>query len=137
MGKLVLSPTRTYAPVVKAVLDRMRAEVHGMVHCSGGAQTKVLHFVDDVHVVKDNLFPIPPLFRYIKECSGTEWKEMYKVYNMGHRMEFYVAPEHAQAVIEISESFGIKAQVVGRVEASSNGAKVTVKSEHGEFVYEK
>lgn len=137
MGKLVLSPTRTYAPVVKAVLDRMRADVHGMVHCSGGAQTKVLHFVDDVHVIKDNLFPIPPLFRYIKECSGTEWKEMYKVYNMGHRMEFYVAPEHAQAVIEISESFGIKAQVIGRVEASPEGAKVTVRSEAGEFVYEK
>jgi phosphoribosylformylglycinamidine cyclo-ligase len=115
----------------------MRADVHGMVHCSGGAQTKVLHFVDDVHIVKDNLFPIPPLFRYIKECSGTEWKEMYKVYNMGHRMEFYVAPEHAQAVIEISESFGIKAQVIGRVETSPEGAKVTVRSEAGEFVYEK
>ena len=137
MGKLVLSPTRTYAPVVKAVLDKMRSSIHGMVHCSGGAQTKVLHFVDNLHVVKDNLFPIPPLFRHIKECSGTEWKEMYKVYNMGHRMEFYVSPADAQAIIDISESFGIKAQIVGRVEAFDAGARVTVKSEAGEFVYDK
>lgn len=137
MGKLVLSPTRTYAPVVKAILDTMRPQVHGMVHCSGGAQTKVLHFVDNVHVIKDNLFPIPPLFQYIQQCSNTDWKEMYKVYNMGHRMEFYVSPEHAQAIIEISQSFGIPAQVVGHVEALPSGAKVTVASPYGQFEYEK
>jgi phosphoribosylformylglycinamidine cyclo-ligase len=134
-GKLVLSPTRTYAPVIKKILDDMRGDIHGMVHCSGGAQTKVLHFVDGVHVIKDNLFPIPPLFAMIQQESGTEWKEMYKVFNMGHRMEIYVAPEHAERIVSISQSFGIDAQVIGRVEAH-DGKKVTVRSEVGEFVYE-
>lgn len=133
-GKLVLSPTRTYAPVIKAVLDRMRGDIHGMVHCSGGAQTKVLHFVENVHIIKDNLFPIPPLFKLIREQSGTDWAEMYKVFNMGHRMEIYVKPEHAEAVMEISRNFGIEAQVVGRVE-SGTGASLTIRSEAGEFQY--
>lgn len=133
-GKLVLSPTRTYAPVVRRVLDEMRADIHGMVHCSGGAQTKVMHFVENKHVVKDNLFPIPPLFRIIKEQSGTEWSEMYKVFNMGHRMEFYVAEEHAARIIEISESFGIEARVVGRV-ADAPANRLTIKSEFGTFEY--
>ena len=133
-GKLVLSPTRTYAPVVRRVLDEMRADIHGMVHCSGGAQTKVMHFVENKHVVKDNLFPIPPLFRIIKEQSGTEWSEMYKVFNMGHRMEFYVAEEHVARIIEISESFGIEARVVGRV-ADAPTNRLTIKSEFGTFEY--
>lgn len=133
-GKLVLSPTRTYAPVVRRVLDEMRADIHGMVHCSGGAQTKVMHFVENKHVVKDNLFPIPPLFRIIKEQSSTDWSEMYKVFNMGHRMEFYVAEEHAARIIEISESFGIEARVIGRVsDAPAN--RLTIKSEFGTFEY--
>ena len=133
-GKLVLSPTRTYAPVVRRVLDEMRADIHGMVHCSGGAQTKVMHFVENKHIVKDNLFPIPPLFRIIKEQSGTDWSEMYKVFNMGHRMEFYVAEEHAARIIEISESFGIEARVIGRVsDAPAN--RLTIKSEFGTFEY--
>jgi phosphoribosylformylglycinamidine cyclo-ligase len=134
-GKLVLSPTRTYAPVIKKVLDALRPEIHGMVHCSGGAQTKVLHFVHNLHVVKDNLFPIPPLFRTIHEQSGTDWAEMYKVFNMGHRMEIYLAPEHAEEVIAISRSFGIEAQIIGRVEASDH-AHVTLTSEFGTFEYE-
>ena len=134
-GKLVLSPTRTYAPVVKKMLDEMRHEIHGMVHCSGGAQTKVLHFIKDLHVTKDNLFPIPPLFRTIHDQSGTDWKEMYKVFNMGHRLEVYLSPENAQRVIEISKSFGIDAQVIGRVEASDH-AHVTLKTENGVFEYE-
>lgn len=134
-GQLVLSPTRTYAPVIKKILDNHRSEIHGMVHCSGGAQTKVLHFVDNVHVIKDNLFPIPPLFRMIQEESGTDWKEMYKVFNMGHRMEIYVSPETADAIIEISRSFGIEAQIVGRVD-THEGKRVTVRSEVGEFIYE-
>ncbi len=134
-GKLVLSPTRTYAPVIKAILDKHRPVIHGMVHCSGGAQTKVLHFVNDVHVIKDNLFPIPPLFKMIQEESGTDWKEMYKVFNMGHRMEVYVPQEVAQEIIAISESFGIEAQVIGRVEAHE-GKQVTVRSEVGEFIYQ-
>lgn len=133
-GKLVLSPTRTYAPVIKAILDSCRSSIHGMVHCSGGAQTKVLHFVDDVHVIKDNLFPIPPLFKMIREESGTDWKEMYKVFNMGHRMEVYLPESEAQKIIEISQSFGIEAQIIGRVESMS-GKQVTVRSEVGEFVY--
>lgn len=133
-GKLVLSPTRTYAPVIKAVLDKYRSQIDGMVHCSGGAQTKVLHFVDDVHVIKDNLFPIPPLFKLIQEQSGTEWQEMYKVFNMGHRMELYVPEAIAADIIKISESFGIEAQIIGRVEAADK-KQVTVKSEFGEFVY--
>ena len=133
-GKLVLSPTRTYAPVIKKILDQYRSQIHGMVHCSGGAQTKVLHFVDHVHVIKDNLFPIPPLFKLIQEQSGTEWQEMYKVFNMGHRMELYVPREIAADLIEISKGFGIGAQIVGRVEASDT-KKVTIRSEFGEFIY--
>lgn len=134
-GQLVLSPTRTYAPVIKKILDNHRESIHGMVHCSGGAQTKVLHFVDNVHVIKDNLFPIPPLFRMIQEESGTDWQEMYKVFNMGHRMEVYVPESVADAIIAISESFGIEARRIGKVEAC-DGKRVTVRSEVGEFVYE-
>lgn len=133
-GKLVLSPTRTYAPIIKKILDAHRSDIHGMVHCSGGAQTKVLHFVEDVHVIKDNLFPVPPLFELIQKESGTDWKEMYKVFNMGHRMEVYVAPEVAESIIEISKSFNVDAQIVGRVEAHS-GKKLTIKSPYGEFTY--
>jgi phosphoribosylformylglycinamidine cyclo-ligase len=134
-GKLVLSPTRTYAPVIKKVLEGFRSQIHGIVHCSGGAQTKVLHFVnDDVHIIKDNLFPIPPLFKLIQEQSGTDWKEMYKVFNMGHRMELYVPAEIADAIIEISKSFNIDAQIIGKVEASDK-KQVTIVSENGEFVY--
>jgi phosphoribosylformylglycinamidine cyclo-ligase len=134
-GKLVLSPTRTYAPIIKRILDKFsNKEIHGMVHCSGGAQTKVLHFVKNVHVIKDHLFPIPPLFKLIQEQSKTDWKEMYQVFNCGHRMELYV-PEHlAQDIIAISESFGVEAQIVGRVEASDS-KKLTIKSEFGEFQY--
>ena len=130
----MLSPTRTYAPVIKQILDKHRSDIHGMVHCSGGAQTKVLHFVDNVHIIKDNLFPIPPLFKLIQEESGTDWKEMYKVFNMGHRMEVYVSPEHAQSIIEISKSFNIDAQIVGRVEAN-DGKKLTIESVYGTFEY--
>jgi phosphoribosylformylglycinamidine cyclo-ligase len=133
-GKLVLSPTRTYAPIIKQILDTMRADIHGMVHCSGGAQTKVLHFVNDVHIIKNNLFPIPPLFRLIQSESKTEWKEMYKVFNMGHRMEIYLPEDKAQEVIRISQSFGVDAQIIGRVEAFS-GKQVTIQSEVGEFTY--
>ena len=133
-GKLVLSPTRTYAPVIKQILDNHRKDIHGMVHCSGGAQTKVLHFVNDVHVIKDNLFPIPPLFKLIQEESKTDWKEMYKVFNMGHRMEVYVPQEVAQSIIEISKSFNIDAQIVGRVE-KNEGKKLTIQSEYGTFEY--
>ena len=137
VGKLVLSPTRTYAPVVKAVLDTVaRADVHGMVHCSGGAQSKIGHFLSDgLRVVKDSMLPVPPLFRLIQECSGTGWSEMYKVFNCGHRLEFYVPPELAQAIIDVSKSFGIHAQVVGRVEAKEGKPEVVVKSEHGVFTY--
>ena len=134
-GKLVLSPTRTYAPVVKKMLDAMRHEIHGMVHCSGGAQTKVLHFIHDLHVIKDNLFPIPPLFRTIHEQSGTDWQEMYKVFNMGHRLEVYLPKEKAQEVIDIAKSFNIDAQIIGRVEARPEGAKVTLVTENGTFEY--
>ncbi|AIM36610.1 AIR synthase related protein [Sphingobacterium sp. SG20118] len=134
-GKLVLSPTRTYAPVIKKILDLYRPQIDGMVHCSGGAQTKVLHFVDGVHVIKDNLFPIPPLFELIQKESNTDWKEMYKVFNMGHRMELYVSEDIAAAIIAISESFGIPAQIIGRVETSAT-KQVTVKSPYGEFIYE-
>ncbi|MFP9117967.1 AIR synthase related protein [Flavobacterium sp. RNTU_13] len=134
-GKLVLSPTRTYAPVIRKILDTYTpADIHGMVHCSGGAQTKVLHFVDNVHVIKDNLFPVPPLFKLIQQQSNTEWKEMYQVFNCGHRMELYV-PEHlAQDIISISESFNIEARIVGRVEESQT-KKLTIKSEFGTFEY--
>ena len=133
-GKLVLSPTRTYAPVIKKILDQFRSQIHGMVHCSGGAQTKVLHFVNNLHIIKDNLFPIPPLFLMIQEESGTSWEEMYKVFNMGHRMEIYVPFEIAADLIAISESFGIAAQIIGKVE-SFDGKQVSIKSEKGEFRY--
>ncbi len=134
-GKLVLSPTRTYAPVIRKILDTYTpADIHGMVHCSGGAQTKVLHFVDNVHVIKDNLFPVPPLFKLIQQQSNTDWKEMYQVFNCGHRMELYI-PEHlAQDIISISESFNIEARIVGRVEESDT-KKLTIKSEFGTFEY--
>jgi phosphoribosylformylglycinamidine cyclo-ligase len=134
VGQLVLSPTRTYAPIVKALLAELREHISGMVHCSGGAQTKVLHFVDNVHVVKNNLFPIPPLFDLIHAQSGTDWKEMYKVFNMGHRYEVYLPAEYAQRVIEISESFGVPAQIVGYVE-DFEGKKLTIESDKGTFVY--
>ena len=133
-GKLVLSPTRTYAPVIKKLLDQMRPLIHGMVHCSGGAQTKVMHFVENLKITKNNLFPVPPLFKIIQEQSGTDWQEMYKVFNMGHRMEIYIAPQHAQNVIDITRSFGIDAQVVGYVEAS-NKNELIIESEFGEFKY--
>ena len=133
-GQLVLSPTRTYAPIIKKILDHHRSEIHGMVHCSGGAQTKVLHFVENVHIIKDNLFELPPLFKTIQEESKTDWKEMYKVFNMGHRMELYVPSEIAQDIINISKSFDVDAQIVGRVEAH-DGKKLTIQSEFGEFVY--
>lgn len=134
-GKLVLSPTRTYAPVIKKILEKYSStEIHGMVHCSGGAQTKVLHFVEGVHVIKDNLFPVPPLFRLIQEQSSTGWKEMYQVFNCGHRMELYVPKEIADDIIAISKSFNIDAQIVGRVEAS-DVKKLTIKSEYGTFEY--
>ncbi len=134
-GKLVLSPTRTYAPVIKKVLESYRSQIHGLVHCSGGAQTKVLHFInDDVHVIKDNLFPVPPLFQLIQEQSGTTWEEMYKVFNMGHRMELYVPEAIATDIIEISKSFNIDAQIVGRVEAGDK-KQVTIQSEKGTFQY--
>lgn len=133
-GKLVLSPTRTYAPVVKKLLDQLRPHIDGMVHCSGGAQTKVLHFVENVHVIKDNLFPVPPLFKTIQEQSGTDWKEMYKVFNMGHRLEVYIDPQYADQVIEISKSFGIDAQIIGRIEESDH-TQLTIQSEFGTFTY--
>ncbi len=134
-GELVLSPTRTYAPVIKVLLDELRPEIHGMVHCTGGAQTKVLHFVgDDCHVVKDHLFPLPPLFRLIQEQSHTDWSEMYRVFNMGHRMEIYVAPSTADRVIEISRRFNIDAQIVGHIEPSDH-KRLTIRSEYGEFEY--
>ena len=134
-GKLVLSPTRTYAPIVKAILNQVdRKQIHGMVHCSGGAQTKILHFIDELHVIKDNLFETPPLFKLIQEQSGTDWKEMYQVFNMGHRMELYVPEAIASTLISISQSFGVDAQVVGRVEASPK-KQLTILSPYGEFRY--
>lgn len=133
-GKLVLSPTRTYAPVIKAILDKHRARIHGMVHCSGGAQTKVLHFIEGLRVIKDNMFPVPPLFRTIRQESGTDWKEMYKVFNMGHRMEIYVPQDIAADIVSISESFGVDARILGRVESAPR-KEVVVRSEYGEFVY--
>ena len=134
-GKLVLSPTRTYAPIVKKILSKYSSEdIHGMIHCSGGAQTKILHFVDELHVVKDNLFEVPPLFKLIQEQSGTDWKEMYKVFNCGHRLEFYLSEEIAEDIIEIAKSFGVDAQIVGRVEASDS-KKLTISSTYGTFVY--
>ena len=134
-GKLVLSPTRTYAPIIKKILEEVdRSQIHGMVHCSGGAQTKILHFVDALHIIKDNLFQTPPLFKLIQEESGTDWKEMYQVFNMGHRMELYVPEAVAAQIMAISESFGVAAQIVGRVEAAAE-KKLTISSEHGEFHY--
>lgn len=133
-GKLVLSPTRTYGPIIKSILRELRAEIHGMVHCSGGAQTKILHFVDNVRVVKDNLLPTPPLFQMIHQESGTDWREMYKVFNMGHRMEVYVAEESADEIVEIARSFNVEAQVIGRVEASDK-KELIIQSEHGVFEY--
>jgi phosphoribosylformylglycinamidine cyclo-ligase len=134
-GKLVLSPTRTYAPVIKSILSQYTPkEIHGMVHCSGGAQTKILHFIDNLHIIKDNLFPVPPLFQLIQEQSQTDWKEMYQVFNCGHRMELYVPEAIANAIIAISQSFGIEAQIIGRVEASDS-KRLTIKSEYGTFDY--
>lgn len=133
-GKLVLSPTRTYAPVIKRLLDEMRSDIHGMVHCSGGAQTKILHFTENKHIIKDNLFPVPPLFALIQKQSGTDWKEMYKVFNMGHRMEIYLDEKNAQKVIDIARSFNIDAQIVGRVEDSDHN-HLTIKSPMGVFEY--
>ncbi|MDP3359101.1 MAG: AIR synthase-related protein [Lutibacter sp.] len=134
-GKLVLSPTRTYAPIIKKILEKYTSEeIHGMVHCSGGAQTKILHFIDNLHIVKDNLFPVPPLFKLIQEQSKTDWKEMYQVFNCGHRMELYVSIEIAQDIIAISKSFNVDAQIVGRVEASET-KKLTITSEFGVFEY--
>ena len=133
-GKLVLSPTRTYAPVVRRILDEMRADIHGMVHCTGGAQTKVLRFVNNnCRVVKDNMFPVPPLFKAIQKESGTDWKEMYKVFNMGHRLEVYLSPEKAEKVIEISKAFNIDAQIIGHIEEGNKS--LTIKSEYGSFEY--
>lgn len=134
IGKLVLSPTRTYAPVIIALLKTMRSAIHGLVHCSGGAQTKVLHFIDSLHIVKDNMFEVPPLFKMIQQESGTSWQEMYKVFNMGHRMEVYLDPAHAQEVIQIARSFGLEAQIIGSV-AAAIGKKVTLKTPFGEFTY--
>ncbi|HRZ31550.1 MAG TPA: AIR synthase-related protein, partial [Flavobacterium sp.] len=134
-GKLVLSPTRTYAPIIKTILEKYSPkEIHGMVHCSGGAQTKILHFIDNLHIIKDNLFPIPPLFKLIQEQSKTDWKEMYQVFNCGHRMELYVPAAIANDIIEISKSFNVDAQIVGRVEASEY-KKLTITSEFGTFEY--
>ena len=134
-GKLVLSPTRTYAPIIKQILSKYTSEdIHGMIHCSGGAQTKILHFIDNLHVIKDNMFSIPPLFKLIQEQSKTDWKEMYQVFNCGHRMELYVNPEVAEEIIKISKSFNVDAQIVGRVEASST-KKLTIESEYGTFTY--
>jgi len=134
IGKLVLSPTRTYAPIVQEILKSDRSQIHGMVHCSGGAQTKVLHFIENLHVIKDNLFPTPPLFQLIQRESQTAWQEMYQVFNMGHRLELYVPENYANAIIEISESLGVAAQVIGRVE-SSDKKKVTIENEEGSFFY--
>ncbi|MBF8148327.1 phosphoribosylformylglycinamidine cyclo-ligase [Winogradskyella sp. F6397] len=134
-GKLVLSPTRTYAPIIKAILNTYNSDsVHGMVHCSGGAQTKILHFIDELHIVKDNMFEVPPLFKLIQEQSKTDWKEMYQVFNCGHRMELYVKPEIAKAIIEISKSFNVDAKIIGRVEASDK-KQLTISSEYGTFTY--
>lgn len=135
-GKLVLSPTRTYAPIIKEMFKKMRKSIHGMIHCSGGAQTKVLHFVDNLHIIKDNMFDVPVLFKTIQEESKSDWSEMYKVFNMGHRMEIYLPQEYAQEVIEISKSFNVDAKIIGRVEACDN-AQVTIKSEFGTFNYTK
>lgn len=134
IGKLVLAPTRTYAPLMKQVLDQYRHDIHGLIHCSGGAQTKVLNFINNLHIIKDNLFDTPPLFSIIQEESKTDWKEMYKVFNMGHRMEIYISEQHAQSIIEIAKTFGIEAKIIGRVEESEE-KKVTIEGAHGTFTY--
>lgn len=134
-GELVLSPTRTYAPVIKRVLDKYRKQIDGMIHCSGGAQTKVLHFIDNLSVIKDNLFETPPLFKAIRRESGTSWEEMYKVFNMGHRMEIYTNPDIAADIVDISESLGVDARIIGRVESCTTGAKVKIASPYGNFEY--
>lgn len=134
LGQLVLSPTRTYAPIVKKILESFRHKIHGLIHCSGGAQTKVLHFVKDLHIVKNNLFETPPLFRLIQEESGTSWKEMYRVFNMGHRMEIYLPEKYAEEIISISRSFHVEAQIIGHVEASEK-TRLTISSSHGSFTY--
>ncbi len=134
-GKLVLSPTRTYAPIIKKILEKYTSkDIHGMVHCSGGAQTKILHFIDNLHIIKDNMFQIPPLFKLIQEQSKTDWKEMYQVFNCGHRMELYVTSEVAEDLIAISKSFNVDAKIIGRVETSET-KKLTIKSEYGTFEY--
>ncbi len=133
-GKLVLSPTRTYAPVIKNILDEMRPYIHGLIHCSGGAQTKILHFIDNLHIVKNNMFQIPPLFKLIQEQSHTDWHEMYKVFNMGHRMEIYLPEKYADRIIEISNSYNIKAQIIGHVENSTK-KELSIESEFGSFNY--
>jgi len=138
-GKLVLSPTRTYAPIIKKILENHAKDIHGMIHCSGGAQTKILHFVDNLHIIKDNLFEVPPLFKMIQEQSKTDWREMYQVFNCGHRMELYVPKEIAKSIIEISKSFHVNAKIVGSVEtlntSSDKKKKLTIKSTYGEFIY--
>jgi len=133
-GKLVLSPTRTYAPIIKDILSKYRSQINGIIHCSGGAQTKILHFVDNLHIIKDNMFSVPPLFEMIQNESKTDWKEMYKVFNMGHRMELYTSEEIASEIIKISKNYNVEAQIIGRVEASTN-KKLTIKSNLGEFTY--
>jgi len=133
-GKLVLSPTRTYAPVISKVLEIMRPSVHGMVHCSGGGQTKIMHFIDSLHVIKDNLFPLPPLFELIQKSSGTPWEEMYRVFNMGHRMELYVEEKEAEAIVDIASSFNLEARIIGRCESSASG-RLTIRSGFGKFEY--
>lgn len=137
VGKLILSPTRTYAPIMKEIFSELREHIHGVIHCSGGAQTKVLNFLEGVKVIKDNMFPTPPLFRIIQEDSKTEWTEMYRVFNMGHRMEIYAEEKYAQKMIEIAKSFKVDAQIIGRCEPYENGAQVIIRSEHGEFTYAK
>ena len=133
-GKLVLSPTRTYAPVIKKVIETLRTEIHGMIHCSGGGQTKIMHFIDNMHIVKDNMFTLPPLFRIIHEQSGTPWEEMYKVFNMGHRFEIFTTKEAAEEIIKIAASFSLEARIIGYCEASDD-KKLTISSEFGSFEY--
>jgi phosphoribosylformylglycinamidine cyclo-ligase len=136
VGKLILSPTRTYAPIVKKIFETLgRKSINGMVHCSGGAQTKILHFVKDLHIIKDNMFDVPPLFQLIQNESQTDWKEMYQVFNMGHRLEFYVDESIAQEIIDISKSFNVDAKIIGRVKASDKKS-LSIKSEHGHFEYQ-
>jgi phosphoribosylformylglycinamidine cyclo-ligase len=136
VGKLILSPTRTYAPVIKSILDSYRNQINGIIHCSGGAQTKVLHFIEDLHIIKNNMFPVPPLFKLIQAQSGTNWEEMYKVFNMGHRMELYLPEEISDDIIKISQSFNIDAQIIGHV-VKSESKSLTIVSPYGTFTYAK